>query len=574
MTERATLADSRRLTGPNRLFDGPGAVVDVLLPPATAERVVAEWQAAIRQALDGVGWGDAAIAVLRWEGGASLGHTAPVDALYSATDVNEWAFAWAAGVVEGPPGEPAELAIPRLRARIATERNGRLVTLEAAAVEHGAAFLADNQVVTVGSGAGGATFPVRALPLPESLDWGVVHDVPTVLVTGSNGKTTTTRLLAAMAADAGRVTGLSSTDGVTVAGEAIAAGDYSGPEGARLVLRDRRTEVAILETARGGILRRGLAVRRADVAVITNIAADHFGEFGVHDLASLTETKFVVAKAIGRGGWLVLNADDPALVARARQASVPVAWFSLEARHPLVQAAFAAGAPVAQLEDDVLRLRRGAERIDLLPAADVPLAMGGSARYNVANALAASLAAWCLGLPVDAIRSALARFGRANADNPGRANRYALGGVQVLLDYAHNPHGLDALVAMARALPANRRLVVLGQAGDRDDEAIRGLARSAWPLAPDRVILKEMAAYRRGRAEGEIPGLIADEFAALGLAPQAVEVAPSELAAVEHALGWAQAGDLLVLTVHAERPAVLELLDRLERSGWRPGTPI
>jgi UDP-N-acetylmuramyl tripeptide synthase len=218
------------------------------------------------------------------------------------------------------------------------------------------------------------------------------------------------------------------------------------------------------------------------------------------------------------------------------------------------------GHETATVMDGWFVLQRGAERIELLRVEDAPLTLGGSAVHNVANALGASLAAWCLGCSPDVIRSSLGTFGQRNADNPGRASLFELGGVRILLDYAHNPDGMRALATIARALPGGRRGLVLGQAGNRDDDAIRGLARSAWPIGIDHVVLKEMEAYRRGRPLGEIPGLLAAEFRRLGLDDAAIEFADSEVAAVEKALDWARGGDLLVLTVHSNRAAVLELL--------------
>jgi UDP-N-acetylmuramyl tripeptide synthase len=210
--------------------------------------------------------------------------------------------------------------------------------------------------------------------------------------------------------------------------------------------------------------------------------------------------------------------------------------------------------------DGRLVLQRGTERIEILRVEDAPVTLNGFALHNVANALAAALGAWCLGCSPDAIRAALATFGHANTDNPGRASLYELHGVRILLDYAHNPHGMQALCSIARAFPGGRRGLVLGQAGNRDDASIRGLARSAWPIGIDHVVLKEMEAYRRGRAAGEIPRLLADEFRRLGLPDAEIESADSEVAAVQIALDWAREGDLLVLTVHSSRREVLDLL--------------
>ncbi len=175
----------------------------------------------------------------------------------------------------------------------------------------------DDQILTLGAGAGGRDFPLDALPAPAGVPWAQIHDVPTAVVTGSNGKTTTVRLLAACARAHGWPNAYCCTDGVFFENEVQAGGDYSGPEGARRVLRERRARAAIIETARGGILRRGLAVSRAQTAIVTNVSADHFGEYGIDDLAGLADVKLTVAGVLVPEGLLVLNADDAQLVSRA-----------------------------------------------------------------------------------------------------------------------------------------------------------------------------------------------------------------------------------------------------------------
>jgi UDP-N-acetylmuramyl tripeptide synthase len=347
--------------------------------------------------------------------------------------------------------------------------------------------------------------------------------------------------------------------------------------GSRTVLRNRRVEVAILETARGGILRRGLAVRRADVALVTNVAEDHFGEWGIHDLRGIAETKLVTGRVARR---LIVNADDPVLVEtlRAEQArrriTADVGLFTLEPGNPVVQAHLRRGGTAAALENGRLVFRRGTRHWPVLSAAEAPVTLGGVARYNIANALGALLVASALGIPRDAIVRGLRDFRGTPRENPGRSHLFEIGGARVVVDFAHNPHGMRALVDMARALPARRRLVVLGQAGDRDDDNIRALARETWPWHPDRVILKEMPTYLRGRRPGEATGLIRDEFLRLGAEPDRFVHADSELDAVRLALAEAGPGDLVLLPVHAQREEVLALMERLERDGWVPGAPL
>ena len=569
-----TLADSRRVPGPGLLWDLPGAVAEVGCPEELLDAFLSAWREAARRMLDRLGWTGERLTARRFAHGASLAVSAPIDLLFTATEINEWAIAAAAEQVGGPPAPLEAVAAADLRERMRAEARPALLALYQAATARGLTCLHDPDEVSVGGGTGSRTWAVGALPAPEQVDWARIHDVPVVLVTGSNGKTTTVRLLTAIATAAGRLTGMSCTDTVTIGGEVMDRGDWAGPAGARFVLRDRRVEFAVLETARGGILRRGLAATRAVAAMVTNIAEDHVGEWGVGDLRTLAETKLVVGRAVLPGGRLVLNADDPELVAAAPLTRAPILWTSLDPASPVVTAHRAAGGDACWVEDGTVLLAREGVHTAVLPVAEVPITIGGAARHNVYNTLGAVALAAVAGLPLEAIRAGLRGFHGTSHDNPGRLNLYRMGSTTVIVDFAHNPHGMDALVELARALPAARRLVVLGQAGDRDDEAIRQLARSAWALRPDRVLLKEMEHYLRGRQPGEASDLLAAELHALGADPASIERHPTELQAVRAALEWARPGDLLVLPTHAERGRVIALLERLYREAWQPGTPL
>jgi cyanophycin synthetase len=509
-----------------------------------------------------------------FRGGVSLAFSAPVDGLYSATEIAEKAWEAAAAELEGrsPPDQTS--VVLRLRRLIQEERNPRLVTMKEAAEARGLTFLSDEDQASIGSGTGVMVWPVRSVPEPSSVEWSKVHDVPIALVTGSNGKTTVVRLLAAMIRSSGRVPGSTSTDGVYVDGTTVEEGDFSGPGGARLVLRQPSVEAAVLETARGGILRRGLATTRADVAVVTNIAEDHLGEFGVESLAQLAETKLLVGRALTRGGSLVLNADDTELVRAASKLTLPITWFSLDAASDIVRMHTERGGTAVVAEGKDIVLVRAGSRTFVVATRDAPFTFGGTARHNVANALAAVAAAAELGIPVTAIAEALRSFGKKPADNPGRANLYEVGGAHILVDYAHNAHGMSALVGLAQGIPADRRLVMVGQAGDRQDEAIREMARAASGLQPDRVIVKDAEQYLRGRTLGEVPALLADEFTRMGTPASSISRAVNELQGVRDALTWARPGDLLVLAVHQDRRQVLGLFDRLDSTDWKAGEPL
>jgi UDP-N-acetylmuramyl tripeptide synthase len=315
-------------------------------------------------------------------------------------------------------------------------------------------------------------------------------------------------------------------------------------------------------------------VERADVAVITNIADDHLGEFGIQSLADLAETKLVTARAVRANGRVVLNADDPILAAARDRFSAPVTWFSLHSDRPEIRDHLAAGGRAALLVERELVLAAGSEHTTVAKLSDVAITLGGTATHNVANALAAIAAAQALHLPIEIIRKALQWFGQDIDDSPGRANLIELGGVRLLIDFAHNPHGMAALAATASTLPSERRLVMLGQAGDRSDTAIRELADSAMTLRPDYAVVKELDRYLRGRAAGEVPGLLMDELRRRGMPAEAVSFPGSEIAAVRHALEWARPGDLLVLPIHQDRAEVLALIEQLRREGWKAGEAV
>lgn len=567
---------SRRLTGANLFFAVPGAVLDVPAEwPVDAARE-AGWRARVLAACAALGWPMPRLVVRRHAAGASLALSAPVDQLLTATSVNEWAWMDALGLPWTPdgPGGSAEdsddeqspqpepiadrdTAFATLADASREERSPALVALLDAAHSRRLPVVMDDTDFTIGSGTGARTWPLAALPAVSDVPWPRCHAVPTALITGTNGKTTTVRLLAAIAAAAGLRSGHSSTAGLFVDGQCVHPGDYSGPAGARAILRDPRVEMAVLETARGGMLRRGLAIERADAAIVTNLSADHFGEYGIDDLQGVADAKLIVAHAIDEHGLLVLNADDPVLRERGPHLRAPLAWFAQDDDDPLLAAHRERGQPTCGLRvsgtGTHMHLRHPARGIDadLGNVAAMPLTLAGHAHYNVANLMGAALVASALKLPLAAIAATFARFGAQPADNPGRLQTWRLpGGISVFLDYAHNPDGLRGLLAAATAHRPTRLILVLGQAGNRADAEIRDLAITAASFHPAQVVLKDIAGMERGRAPGDVAAILREALIDGGVPAQAITFHSLEADAARAALAAAQPGDAVVLTIH------------------------
>ncbi|KPF51280.1 hypothetical protein IP87_08745 [beta proteobacterium AAP121] len=564
---------SRRLTGPNRWFAQPAVALTPLGAAAQDPAALAGWAQRVQALCAALGWPAPQAHVATGAAGTVLAFVPPEPALLTATDLNEWAWERAAEAhtplaaqgfaVTQPASEDIATMARHFSAKASTEASRPLQRLQAAASAHGLPLFDDDDSVSIGIGSGSRTWPRAALPLPMDLPWPQLHAQPVLLVTGSNGKTTTTRLLVAMAEAAGRVAGHCSTEGVVVGGALVHAGDYAGPAGARAVLRHPAVQFAVLETARGGLLRRGLVARQADAALVTNVSADHLGEYGIASVEDIAEAKLVVAHALREHGTLVLNGGDAVLMAVARRTphvqalfdAGRVALFAHDLAHPALQAHRTTGAPVCGVDaDGELVWAQGDVATSLGEITQMPLTLQGAARHNVENIAAAVLAALATDLPLPALRATLAQFGALPQDNPGRLERWAWRGATVLVDYAHNPDGLAQLLQVAQALMSKDQPVrlglLLGQAGNRDNTAITELAWTAARFAPARVVVKELPLMLRGRPLGEVPALLQAGLLQAGLPAAAVQHEADEATAARALLAWAQPGDVVVLPVH------------------------
>jgi cyanophycin synthetase len=401
--------------------------------------------------------------------------------------------------------------------------------------------------------------PLVHLPRPR---------IPIVAITGTNGKSTTTRLIAHVCAEAGMGVGMTNSDGIYVRGELVEAGDWTGFGGAGRILSEPGLDMAVLETARGGILLRGIGYAANDVSVVTNVSADHLGLQGIDTLEELAEVKGTVVRITRRGGWAVLNADDPRVWEMRRQTRARLYAFSMSGRTAEVEAALDAGGRAATYERGWIVLRRGDRRPRrLVEAADLPVTFAGLSRYNVANALAAAAACDALGLPFDQVADGLRSFAQDTATNPGRLNLFERRGLFALIDFAHNEAGLAGLIEVARAVAGRHRVrLAYGTAGDRTDEILNRLGVLA--AGADDLVIAEKRHYLRGRDLEQMNELLRDGAREGGFEGE-IPSAPSELEALQLLVGRAKRGDVCVVMAHAQRT---ELFAWLASEGYRPVT--
>lgn len=367
--------------------------------------------------------------------------------------------------------------------------------------------------------------------------------VPIIALTGTNGKTTTTRLVAHIFRQTRQVVGYTTTDGIYIGDYLVEKGDTTGPQSAQVILQDPTVEVAVLETARGGILRSGLGFNQCDVAVVLNVAADHLGIGDIDTVEDLAHLKSVVAESARPNGYAVLNADDPLVAAMAKRVKAQIAYFSMNPDNSLIKAHTQQGGLAAVYENGYLSILKGDWTLRIEQAEAIPLTMGGRAPFMIANALAASLAAFAQGVRIEDIRAALATFQASVSQTPGRMNLFDLGEYHALVDYAHNPHSYEALGGFVRNWPGER-VGVVGGPGDRRDEDFITLGRLAAAIF-DRVYVKEDD-DTRGRTRGSAAQLIVEGIQQIQ--PNlAHEVILNETEAVNTALDRATSGSLVVI---------------------------
>jgi len=381
--------------------------------------------------------------------------------------------------------------------------------------------------------------PVLSMLFPP----GANGRVPIIALTGTNGKTTTTRLIAHIFKQTGQIVGYTTTDGTYIGDYLVEPGDNTGPQSAQLILQDPTVEVAVLESARGGILRSGLAFSACDIGVVLNVAADHLGLADINSIEQMAQVKSVVAETVMPNGYAVLNADDPLVSQMASRVKGQVAYFSMNPENPLIRSHAQKGGLAAVYENGYLSILKGDWTLRIDQAVNVPLTLAGRVPFMIANALAASLAAFAQGVRIEDIRAALVTFQASTQQTPGRMNLVNLGKFHALVDYAHNPHSYEALAGFVRNWPGER-IGVIGGPGDRRDEDFVTLGQLSAQMF-DRIIIKEDD-DTRGRPRGDAATLIAEGIQQIK-ADAACETILDETTAIETALNSASLNGLVVI---------------------------
>ncbi len=374
---------------------------------------------------------------------------------------------------------------------------------------------------------------------------GQPHDIPIVAVTGTNGKTTTVRMIANMLKGVGYSVGMTTTDGIYLRDRLIASGDMSGPYSAKVVLKDPMVDCAVLETARGGILREGLGYKMADVGVVLNVQPDHLGLKGIHTIEDLAKVKAVVAEMVRRGGVTVLNADDEQCVDMAQYCREKIIYFSLRPSSPVIQAHIDNDHTAVVYDRGYITLITGDSATPVARAVDMPITLEGRALFNIQNALAAAAVGHAMGLKIEAIRHGLISFFPSPAQTPGRTNFFSIKDFEVMLDYAHNPPAYKNIIDLISRLGHKRCLFVFDVVGDRRDEDLREICRLIASGCQHAIVYEDK--QLRGRSPGELMDLVQQSFIDFGFDADAVEKIGDEAQAIERALSMAQVGDLVCI---------------------------
>ena len=552
---------SKRLIGPNLFFKETGTVLDIPQKD-DQEKLVGLWEKEVQKILPCLGWSDIKSAHKIFNNGIRLAFVCPFDITLASCDVIDFTWASVCQFMETGKYKSVEEAKESLLPTIEAEENLKLRDIYNEATKRGFNVFFDEGLVTIGSGKYSYQKEIDQLDI-KSLDWHQIKDIPIVLVTGTNGKTTTVRMASFICQHADKIVGYCSTDWVMVDGEVLDRGDFSGPSGNRYVLTNPKVDVAVLEVARGGLCTRGLANTNVTAATISNISVDHLGQDGVETLEDLCEAKSIVYSSVENAGHAIINLDDQYIRERyeANKIKGKTVFFSQKLSEEEMDSYLNKSAYVCFVKNGQFVLKTKTKRCELASVVDVPITVKGFAKHNIENALNAIALSYELGCEPAQIGRALCAYKNSDEENLGRANVFEVSGATVIVDFAHNAAGLKAIFEMSKAYAPKGTTVMWGQTGDRIG-MIDEMSRITASYQPKEVVVNEIANYLRGAELGQIPVLIEDALGRHGYDKQKVHHVEDELSGVDYTLSQLESGDVCILCVHEH---IGEVVDKIKK---------
>ena len=551
---------SRRLVGPNLFFKETGTVLDIPLTE-DRDRLTKLFYDEVARILPALGWTDVKAKHIFFSNGVRFAITAPVDITMPACDVIDFIWLSVREYVENGSFKTIEEAQETLMPTINEDKNLTYRKLYDISKSKGFNAFREGDKAFVGSGTGCYEFDLNKSNI-DDIPWNDVYDIPAVIVTGTNGKTTTVRLTDYICRVAGKLTGYTSTDWVKVNDETIDEGDYSGPTGHQFVLTNKTVEIALLESARGGLLKRGLIETFVDAAAVTNVSADHLGEDGVETVAELAEAKSIVFRTMGEKSHAIVNIDCSYMKDRFDSLSCnKIVVTQYPEQHDMKH--FIANSDYACVIENgkfVWLDNKNNTKVDIVNVVDAPLTTKGFAKHNIENALVAVSLAFKLGVDFDTIAKALKSFTNDPKINRGRANIFEWGNKVAVLDYAHNEAAMDALLGMMKAYDKGGKThLLIGTTGDRKN-LISSINDVIIKHDVDSIVLKETESYLRGAEPMELPIAIQKDLVEKGYDSNAISVEHGEMIAVKKILDKMEENDVAILCCQAEVENVVNLL--------------
>ncbi len=550
---------SRRLVGPNLFFNDTGTVLDVEVT-TDQDKLVILWQDEVKRIMPVFSslWFDYKVAYKVYQSGIRLALSAPSDILLAACDVIDFIWSSAIDRFYGGVGKTLHEATESLLPAIQKESNIFYRDLYQKATSLQLNVFREEDVAYIGSGIGRYKVDLNHEGV-ASIPWQDVFDIPQVIVTGTNGKTTTVRLTHFICQSTGKLTGYASTDWVMIGHDIVDHGDYSGPTGHQFVLTNPKVELAVLESARGGLLKRGLVERHVSAACVTNISADHMSEDGVETLEDLLEAKSIVYQALGEDGYAIINLDDPFLSRKAKTHIGKKIFISHSVLSASAKKLLSSNDHAFFVEGGFFCYQNQTEKKTLIAVQDVPITMKGFAKHNIENALNAMALSFSLGCEFSEITRALMQFENSADLNLGRGNLYQLqSGAKAIVDFAHNPASMEAILSLAKCYmtSSSKLYLMIGTTGNRLN-LIDDVSKVICEYQPNKIYIKELKDYLRGAELGEIPQKISNSLVAHGVNNANIQFVDNELAGAEIVLAALCENDVAVLCCHDNIEAVI-----------------